>query len=279
MKTTNTPDRKMKIKQLLKYQSLALVTGLAVFAALWATPGTARGQMFVSVNSNPFTNGGSRIYQYDPTGSTGTPAMPFFLSNLDHPRELTFDRDGNLYVATFTWLLDSEDPPNIVDFDHAAVLKVSGGVASSFATFYGGSATGIVTDSAGNLFVSSQNNAGTESTIYKVAALDGAKSTFGFVPGQCFGLAINSAGNLFATGADETLTCGTIYQFTSTDTSTGVRSIFVGAEAFCSRPGPAVLAFDAFDILFVSTTDNSGNGDIRRFGATGRKSLPRSPRA
>ena len=72
---------------------------IALALLLWTMPGTARGQMFVSVNSNPFTNGGSRIYQYDPTGSTGTPVMPYFLDNLDHPRELAFDSAGNLYAS------------------------------------------------------------------------------------------------------------------------------------------------------------------------------------
>jgi len=80
--------------------------------------------MFVSVNSNPVTNGGGRVYQYDPTGSTGTPVMPYFLSNLDHPRGLAFDSDGNLYVATFTYVFDADD--NIVGYT-GAVLKVSGG--------------------------------------------------------------------------------------------------------------------------------------------------------
>ena len=61
----------MKTKQLLKYQSLALVTGLAVFAALWATPEAAHGQvvggdLFSTVNLEPFNNGGSALYQYTP---------------------------------------------------------------------------------------------------------------------------------------------------------------------------------------------------------------------
>src|SRR6266487_2397289 len=127
LSTTNSINRSP-----LRY-GLFLIS-LLFALALWAMPGTVRGQMFVSVNSNPFTNGGSRIYQYDPTGSTGIPVMPYFLDNLDHPREVAFDSAGNLYVATFTWLLDSAG--EIVDFDHAAVLKVSGGGASSFATFY-----------------------------------------------------------------------------------------------------------------------------------------------
>jgi hypothetical protein len=263
--TGRNPQQQMKTK-LLKYQSLALVTSLTVFAALWAMPGTARGQMFVSVNAQPFSNGGSFIYQYDPTGSTGTPTMPPFLSNLDHPREVAFDSAGNLYVATFTWLLDSQG--NILGFDHAAILKVSGGVASSFATFYGGSAHGLVIDSVGNMFVSSQKFDATESTIYKVAAPDGTVSTVGSVPGQCFGLAVNSAGNLFAAGADPTLTYGSIYQFNSAN----VRSIFVGPGAFSSGPGPAGLTFDTSGNLFASTADGNGNGGILEFAPDGTES-------
>jgi sugar lactone lactonase YvrE len=269
----------MKTKQLLKYQLLALLTGLAVFAALLAMPGTARGQMFVSVNSNPFTNGGSRIYQYDPTGSTGTPVMPYFLDNLDHPREVAFDSHGNLYIATFTWLLDSAG--EIVDFDHGTVLKVSGGVTSSFATFNGGSAHGLAFDSAGNLFVSSANSAGTESTIYKITP-DGVVSTFGFdetiqgsVPGQCFDLKVDSAGNLFAAGADSTLTYGTIYEFPTEGPLAGVRSIFVDSGAFSSGDSPIGLIFDAASgNLFVSTNGNDGTGKIRSFDSNGMEILP-----
>src|SRR5262252_2942285 len=78
---------------------LTIVIILVVCTAFWAVPGTARGQMFVSVNGiHPNFNGYGLIYQYDPSGSTGTPTS--FLSNLDHPRGLVVDGDGNLFVAT-----------------------------------------------------------------------------------------------------------------------------------------------------------------------------------
>jgi len=255
----------MKTKQLLKYQSLALVTGLALFATLWAIPGTAHAQsdLFASVNSNPYSNGGSNIYQYDPAGSYTT-----FLPNLDHPRGLAFDSAGNLFVTTFTWAFDSNGDP--VGVQTEAILKVSGGVASTFATGFNGALEGLVTDSTGNLFVASGNFPDEiASTIYKITP-DGTLSTFGSVPGQCFGLAFDSSGTLFAAGSNETLTCGAIYKLPSPN----VRSVFVGDQSFCSVPGPIGLTFDAFDILFVSTSDDNGNGDIRKFGADGTEITP-----
>lgn len=249
---------------------LALVTSLAVFAALWATPGTAHGQMFVSVNSNPFTNGGSNVYQYDSSGN-----YTVFLSDIDHPRELAFDSFGNLYVATFTFALDSED--NILGYDHGSILKVSGGVTSTLATFPGVTAHGLAVDGTGNVFASSQNSAGTESTIYKVTfdgtAPDGTVSTFGSVPGQCFSLAFDSVGNLLAAGSDSTLTYGTIYEF---DPVTRERSIFVDSPAFSSS-GPIGMTFDnnPSHNLFVSTYNpNDGTGDIRSFDSDGTENLP-----
>jgi hypothetical protein len=251
---------------------LIIITVLAACTALWALPQTARGQMFVSVNSNPFTNGGSNVYQYDSSGN-----YTVFVSDLDHPRELAFDSFGNLYVATFTFRLDSDgnilDPP----YDHGSILKVSGGVASTLATFQGATAHGLVIDNAGNVFASSQNSDGTQSTIYKVTfdgtAPDGKVSTFGSVPGQCFSLAFDSAGNLLAAGDDETLTYGTIYKF---DPMTGVRSIFVDSPAFSSS-GPIGMTFDNnfSHNLFVTTYHpNDGTGDIRSFDSNGMEHLP-----
>jgi sugar lactone lactonase YvrE len=241
---------------------LTITTILAVCTTLCAMPEIARGQMFATVNAQPFTNDSGLIYQYDPTGTYTT----FLDNSAPHPRGLAFDSAGNLYVATFTWVLDSDG--NILGFDQASILKISGGVTSTFATFFGGTATGVATDSAGNVFVSSQQFDGTSSTIYKVTP-DGTVSTFGSVPGQCFGLAFDSAGNLFATGAsDSTNTAGTIYEFTSG----GVRTIFAGPEAFSSGPGPAGLAFDTSGNLFVSTSN--GNGEIRRFASDGTEITP-----
>src|SRR5262249_13976566 len=143
-KTMITPSLKLIGRSPLRYGFLVI---LLLFAFL-VMPGIAHAQMFVSVNSNPFTNGGCFVRHYDSSGN-----YTDFLSNLDHPRELVFDSAGNLYVATFTWALDSED--NILGFDHGSILKVSGGVTSTFATFAGTSAHGLAIDSAGNVFASS----------------------------------------------------------------------------------------------------------------------------
>jgi len=243
-----------------------IVSVFALCTALWAIAGTARGQMFVSVNSSPVCNGGSNVYQYDSSGN-----YTVFLSDLDHPRELAFDSAGNLYVATFTWIADSEC--NTFGYDHGSILKVSGGVMSSFATFPGASAHGLAIDSAGNVFASSQYNDITRSTIYKVAP-DGTKSEFGSVPGQCFSLAFDSAGNLLAAGDDETLTYGTIYKF---DPMTGVRSIFVDSPFASPVESPIGMTFDnsPSQNLFVSTYNpNDGTGDIRSFASTGSENLP-----
>jgi hypothetical protein len=255
LKNMTTPSLTNSINRLALRYGLFLIALALVF---WAIPGTAHAQtptpipnLFVSVNAQPFINGGSFIYQYDPTGSTGT--YTSFVSNLDHPRGVAFDSAGDLFVSTTTFGFDADD--NIVSY-HGAVLKVSGGVASSFATLTDGFASGLATDSAGNVFVSSQKFDDTVSTIYKVTP-EGTVSTFGFdetiqgsVPGQCFGLAFDSAGNLFAAGAgNSTNTVGAIYKFTSG----GVRTIFVGEEAFTSGPGPIDLTFDSSGSHFVST--------------------------
>jgi hypothetical protein len=84
------------------------------------------------------------------------------------------------------------------------------------------------------------------------------------IPGQSFGLAFDSSGNLFA--SDDVFV--TIYKFTPE----GVRSIFVGSEAFTSTQWPIVLAFDGSSNLFVSTADNvPGDGAILKFAPDGTK--------
>ena len=255
----------MKTKRLLKYQSLALVTGLAVFAALCAMPETAHGQaptpgnLFVSVNLGGSLRGGSSIFQYTPAGAQST-----FGPTLDTPRGLAFDCAGNLFVAT-----NSSVDHSLIDVQGTLLKIAPDGTPTTFATGFGSGFTleGLAIDSAGNVFVAGQKFDNTTSIIYKVTP-DGAVSTFGSVPGQCFGLAIDSAGDVFAAGAsDSTNTYGSIYEFTSE----GVRSIFAGPAAFTSPQGPIGLAFDRFGNLFVSTSDGNtpSTGVILKFTPDG----------
>jgi hypothetical protein len=289
MKTTNTPDRNMKIKQLLKYQSLALVTGLAVFAALCALPEAVRGQvqggdLFVTVNlGGTYNNGASPIYQYTPQylPPGGTPGL--FASALDTPRGLAFDRDGNLYVATNTDVDDSVNPPKII----GTILKItSGGLMSTFATgFPVGFLQGLVTDSnsPANVFVVVQQpsdpnnpNANPPNPIYKIPPNGGTLSQFALLPSWGWGMAFDSAGNLYVAAADAPTANpnGEILRFAPNGTQDS--SPFVGPAAFpYPSPGPIGLAFDAFGNLFVSTQDANGNGEIREFGSNGTEITPR----
>src|SRR5205814_9541997 len=117
------------------------------------------------------------------------------------PRGLAFDSAGNLFVATNT--IDQ------VTFDvQGTIFKITpAGLMSTFATGFPTNffLSGLVTDSAGNVFVmaisnKNQNNPNVgnpPSTIYQVTP-GGIVSTFGTDPGISQGLAFDSAGNLFA---------------------------------------------------------------------------------
>src|SRR5438067_7776126 len=85
---TNPSATNMKTKQLLKYQSLALVTGLAVFAALWAIPGAAHGQTLYVTN-----NAGATICKYDAVTGAGNPS---FITTPSQPTGIAV-KDGILY--------------------------------------------------------------------------------------------------------------------------------------------------------------------------------------
>jgi sugar lactone lactonase YvrE len=250
------------------WRALFLIPLLFAFLVM---PGTAHGQMFVSVNGpHPNQNGSGLIYQYDPTGSTGTPTI--FLSNLDHPRGLVFDSAGNFLVATTTY----DENTGYVPL-RATIFKITpDGVMSTFATGFDTNLflEGLVTDSDGDVFVSAQNVDFSASTIYKVTP-NGTVSTFGSVPGQCFELALDSASppNLFAPGTDSTLTYGSIYEFPPAPNATPTP--FAGPDAFGSFSpphAPVGLAFDRFGNLFVSTTDGGAgiaNGEILEFPNNG----------
>jgi sugar lactone lactonase YvrE len=269
---------KTNINRLLKYPLLALVTGLAVFAALWTMPGTAQGQvvggdLFATTNlGGTWVNGASPLYQYTPqyVPPGGTPGL--FASALDTPRGLAFDGAGNLYVTTNTNVDASVDPPTI----QGTILKItSGGLMSTFATgFPVGFLQGLATDSAGDVFISSLADVDgvLPSTLYKITP-DGTLSSFALLPSSGWGLAFDSAGNLYVATADADVN-GAILKFAPDGTST----TFIGAADFPNSggAGPLGLAFDASGNLFVSTFNgNDLTGEIRKFGPDGTEITPR----
>ena len=289
-KQKKTITTNMKTKQLLKYQSLALVTGLAVFAALWATPEAAYGQvvggdLFSTVNlGGTYVNGASPIYQYTPqyVPPGGTPGL--FASALDTPRGLAFDNPPppnrpNLYVATNISSDGSGDPASNV----GTIWKITpDGLMSPFATAFSvGFLQGLATDAAGNVFVVAEDDAVTNAptTIYKITPdPDRTLSPFASLSFTGFGLAIDSTGNVYVATSDGSN--GEILEFTPDYDpllGTGMMTTFVGPTNFPSTgPGPIGLAFDTSGNLFASTINgNDSTGDIRKFGPDGTEITPR----
>ncbi len=191
----------------------------------------AQEDLFASINGG---NVGSAVFRYTPTGLQST-----FAFGLPFARGLAFDSVGNLFVAT----------DFCSDTCQSSILKITpNGTQTTFATlsvnFF---ASGVVIDSADNIFVDAQDGNEPQnlpSTIFKFAP-DGTQSTFGSVPGQSFGPAFDSAGNLYVPDG----VFHTIYKFTPD----GTRSVFVGPSAFTANQSPAGLAFDRSGNLFVST--------------------------
>jgi hypothetical protein len=242
----------MKTKQLLKYPPLAFVTGLAVFAALWAIPGTAHGeQLFASV-SGTNQNGGGSIFQYAPGGTLTT-----FASGLDEPRGLAFDSVGNLFVATNTGDSLGNSQGTIFKF-------TPDGVMSTFATGFPANffLNGMATDAAGNVFVAALNPIYPPSatTFYKVPPGGTASpSPFGSIPGLGIGLAFDSAGNLYAVDGF----FQTIYKFTPG----GTQSVFVGSAAFTGITGVQTFS-DAVTNSTTTLTSATANFTAQDVGLT-----------
>jgi DNA-binding beta-propeller fold protein YncE len=251
--------------------------------AFLAMPGTVRGQvqggdLFATVNlGGTLTNVASPIYQYGsqyvPPG--GTPGL--FASALT-PRGLAFDPvSGNLYVATNFNVDVSVDPAVVI----GTIFKITpDGFMSTFATgFPVGFLQGLATDSAGNVFITAQDDAVTNAatTIYKITP-DGTLSPFASLSFTGWALAFDSAGNLYVATGDATN--GEILEFTPDYDPllrTGMMTTFVGPSNFPpGGPGPIGLAFDASGNLFVSTVNgNDSTGDIRKFGPDGTEITPR----
>jgi sugar lactone lactonase YvrE len=228
-----------------------LVTAALLTALAPITIRAASLNLYASVNgdsSGRNGNGDGSIFEYTPTGTQST-----FASGLDHPRGLAVDSTGNLFAGTYN---------NV----NGTVLKFTpGGVTSNFGGVGNLQPEGVVTDSAGNVYVMAVNesNPTFAGTIVKFTP-GGARSTFGSTPGQSFGLAFNSAGNLFA--AD--YTDKTIFEYTPG----GTRSTFVSGSGVFGSNGPLGLAFNSAGNLFVSVNNGTSGGEILEFTPGGTES-------
>ena len=247
---------------------LALVAGLAIFAALWAMPGAARGQnqgdLFSTINNiGPAGCSDGAVYVYTPAG--GVPST--FASGFQRPHGLVFDSAGNLFVTSST-ICDTPVKGTIFKF-------TPGGIMSTFATGFPPNffLNMLAVDNAGNLFVTAQNldDPNQATTIYKIT-LDGTISTFASLPGQSFSLAFDGAGNLF--------TADGVFQLIYKFTPTGSPGVFAGPSAFTDtnqnydpNQSPLGLAFDSNGNLYVSTESNGLEPDlILKFTPVGVKS-------
>jgi hypothetical protein len=272
-KTTSNPGTVLRSRftSLIAIAVACLSVGSA-WTAHAQSPTPTPSDLFASINGPVRGLGGASIYRYTPDGTRSVVA-----STLYSPRGLVFDNAGNLFVTSNT--LD-----NSGDLIYqATILKISpGGLMSTFASGFPTNffLSGLVLDNnTGNLFVMAQNNndPNAASTIYKVTS-DGAVSPFGLqsdcfqqgtnvncsTPGQSLGLALDSAvpPNLYAADSLDK----TIYKFT---TPAGVRTCFAEPNKFPPSQGPSGLAFDSSGHLFVSATDDPGNGGILEFDSNG----------
>ncbi len=203
------------------------------------------------------TNFSGSISEYTPDGMQST-----FASGLARPRGLAFDSSGNLFVAVTYFAPPNEPRASILKFPSLGQRSVFGNFALSFAT-------GVVTDSGGNVFAMAEPSGNTPATglvsnIYKFAP-DGTRMLFGSTDSDFgYGLALDSAGNLYAADAD----AQTVYKFTPN----GTRSVFAGPSAFAADTGPLGLALDSTGNLFVSTGGDPGSDTILEFTPDGMES-------
>jgi len=163
------------------------------------------------------------IYEFTPGGYRTT-----FVTGLNGPQALTFDRWGDLFVA---------DNSNIYEFGPGATRTFATGL------YY---PSALACNSAGDLFVMAGGNS---CVIYKFTT-DGVQSTFASGFAYSYGLAFNSAGDLFATDNAS----GNIYKFTPD----GVQSTFASGlpytyeMAFQPVPETSALELLAFGMCGIT---------------------------
>jgi len=194
------------------------------------------------VSDFDFQGNYSIIDEFTPNGVRST-----FVSGLNSPAGLAFDKAGNLFVA---------------DAGSGAIYKFTpAGVRTTFASGLPlPDPVGLAFDSAGNLFVAAHV------TIYKFTPT-GARTTFATVQLGANGLAFDRAGNLFvAAGVFEFLqpNTGLVYKFSPT----GVRTTFSSGLNY-----PFALAFDSRGNLFVADGGYDGY-DFPVLGAAVYKFTP-----
>jgi hypothetical protein len=136
---------------------------IALAVALLIMPGIVRGQvvggdLFASNNSGgSFINGVSSIFQYTPQYVPLGPPSSIFVSNLDTPRGLAFDHDGNLYVANNH---NTDNSGEIAPLEPSIFKITPDGLMSTFAAGFPSNLflQGLAADAAGNLFVATGQN-------------------------------------------------------------------------------------------------------------------------
>ena len=194
-------------------------------------PGSVRaspGDLYVS------DAGSSNIYKFSATGVQST-----FVSGLNRPFGLAFDRSGDLYET---------------DLGSGTIFKFT--PARTKTIFASGldHPTALAFDSKDNLFVSVLSGV-TNAVIFKFTPA-GVKSTFALIPGIVLSLAFDRQGNLFAGGGD----VGGILKFTPA----GVKTKFASLTN-----SPFGLAFDRNGNLFA---EDRGTGSIVKFTPAGTQS-------
>ena len=178
---------------------------------------------------------------FNPDGSTT--ASTFVSTNLSGPFGITFDSNGNLFVANSV---------------NSTITKTENGITNVFATLEG-FVRYLTFDQNGNLFVSSDNK------IIKITIDENGNPTsiveFLSIPTQydgddikIFGLTFDNDGNLFYSVQNTTTSAYFIYK-TIIDTSGNIVNTYLIANNDSPIYEPTALAFNSQGDLFCSNRD------------------------